>query len=185
MTHSKALWRIDYRTDLTRSNCLVIPIGFALEARWSNDDRWLGMLFRKRLTGFELKAVNVETWPEMKELESFMNRVFDDAWATEKPLGSEAPSLGSNVVALNYSAQSSLQFLNEDLDIKLNNEDTEQSFADLYKKLLSLHDKLIPIEEEPASVVELPKRRRWLAPAKPQRKVARADVEQVLRQVAA
>ncbi|QDF38260.1 hypothetical protein FJN17_12155 [Bradyrhizobium symbiodeficiens] len=184
LTHSKALWRIDYRADLTRSNSLVVPVGFVLEARWSNDVRWLGMLFRKRLTDFELAAVNVETWPEMQNLEGFLNKVFDDAWAAEEPLGGDAPALGSSAIALNYSAQSSLQFLADDPAVKLDNDDAEQSFADLYKRLLSLHDRLTPAALAP--VVELPKRSRWLPAAKaPPRKVARADVEQLLRQAAA
>jgi hypothetical protein len=52
--------------------------------------------------------------------------------------------LAAVAIALNYSARSSLQFLAEELEVKLNNGGAEQSFADLYKKPLSLHDRLTP-----------------------------------------
>jgi hypothetical protein len=178
LTHSKALWRIDYRTDLTRSNGLVLPVGFVLEARWNNNVRWLGMLFRKRLTPKELDLVNVETWPEMKGLEPFMNKVFEDAWAQEIEIGDGSPALGSDVIAARFSMQSSLQFIGDAPKIELSETDAEESFTGLYTRLLGLHDNLSPALLAP--VVELPRRSRWSTPV-PVQKPQRADVEQVLR----
>jgi hypothetical protein len=175
LTHSEALWRIDYRTDLTRSNGLVLPVGFVLEARWSDNVRWLGMLFRKRLTAKELDLVDVETWPEMKGLELFMNEVFNDVWAQEIEIGKGAPALGSNVIASRYSMQSSLQFVGDVPSVQLSGTDAEESFPALYTRLLGLHDNLSPVRVAP--VVALPRKERAAAAAKP----PRADVEQVLR----
>ena len=54
----KALWRIEFRTDLDLATAPTIPLAYLLEARWENDFRWLGMLFRKRLTLPELDLVD-------------------------------------------------------------------------------------------------------------------------------
>jgi hypothetical protein len=174
LTHSKALWRIDYRADLTRSNSLVIPVGFALEARWSNDVRWLGMLFRKRLSDRELETVNIETWPEMKNLESFMKELFEQTWDLDVAVGDGAPALASGVIASKYSARNSLQFVPDVPEIKLS-DDVDQSFTALYAMLLRLHDKLTPSTATP--VIPLPRPRRFFAPAAKQRKLVRQDVE--------
>ena len=177
-THNKALWRIDYCTDLKRSDSLVIPVGFALEARWSNDVRWLGMIFRKRLSEIELEKVNVETWPEMKGLETFMKSLFEQTWDLEVALGDGTPALASSVIASQYSAQSSLRFVPDVPDIKLNDDDVDESFTALYAGLLKLHDKLAPS----ASVPVIPLQpRRFFAPAAKRPTPRRTDVEMFQR----
>src|SRR5262245_25432643 len=108
LTHSKALWRIEYKTDLTRANSVELPVAYMLEARWSDGIRWLGMYFRKRFTEMELRYVNTETWPEMKDqLTPFVISLFEEAWKNCPVLSSSLePSLGSNRVALKFSDRS-------------------------------------------------------------------------------
>jgi hypothetical protein len=144
LTHSSALWRIEYQTNLTRAHDPVLPLGYMLEAYWSNGVRWLGMLFRKRLTLLEIDRVDVETWPEMKELPLFMNRLFERAWNSDIASNKPLPLLGSNSVAANFSGRSSLHFAGDEPSITLNNDDPEQSFSDLYTRLLKLHGALSP-----------------------------------------
>jgi len=175
LTHSNALWRIEYRSDLTRAKAPVIPVGFVLEARWSDDVRWLGMLFRKRLTPVELDTINIETWPEMQALEPFMNRLFDEVWDQDIDSDlTEVPMLGSDLIAKSYGMHSSLHFACDLPGVTLNNENPEDSFSVLYGKLLGLHVNLTPVMT--AAVVPLPQR----FPAAAM-KPLRTDVEQVLR----
>jgi hypothetical protein len=173
LTHSKALWRIEYKTDLTRSDSEVLPLAFALEARWSNDVRWLGMLFRKRLEPLETGLVDLETWPELKDPENFLNGLFDKIWRVELLEDGKKPELGSAAIARNYSTYGSLAFVADDVSVKLSNEDPEESFTELYDRLLKLHGRLTPTVAAP--VVTLPRK------GKPTRAVPRrADVKQVV-----
>lgn len=171
--HNSALWRVDYRTDLTRASAPVCPIGYFVEARWSDDVRWLGVLFRKRLSPIETAHVNYETWPEMKDLKPFMETLFDRAWDAELPTGEQLPTLGSTVLAGAYGMQSSLQFVEDELDLEISSEDPEQSFNALYSRLLGLHDRLTPTMSAP--IVQMPKR---ILPTAPLVRPQRADVAQ-------
>lgn len=175
LTHSKGLWRIEYRSDLTRAQGPVLPVGYVLEARWNNDVRWLGMLFRKRLMPIELEHVDLKTWPEMQGLEPFMTRLFDEVW--EQELGSDgaSPQMGAPIIATNYSMRSSLQFNTADARLDLSNEDPEKSFAALYTHLLGLHAALTPMLKAP--VVQLPRRPK----SAPAEAAERPDVEQLSR----
>jgi hypothetical protein len=175
LTHSSTLWRIEYRTDLTRAREPVLPVGFVLEAHWNNDVRWLGMLFRKRLMPLELDRVNLETWPEMNDLETFMNGLFDKVWDQKVGGRHNPPRLGSALVAPNYAMHSSLHFASDEPKVKLSTEDAETSFSALYVRLLGLHGSLSPTLTAP--VVRLPKKSKPASVVKP----VRADVEQVLR----
>jgi hypothetical protein len=176
LMHSKGLWRIEYRSDLTRAQGPVLPIGYVLESRWSNNVRWLGMLFRKRLTPIEVDHVDLKTWPEMAGLEPFMTRLFGEVWEQTLGIDGDVPQLGAPMLAVNYSMRSSLQFVTDKADLKLSNEDPEKSFANLYTRLLGLHGALTPTLKAP--VVQLPPPRK-LTPAAA--KAARPDVEQLSR----
>ena len=176
LTHSEGLWRIEYHPDLSWSNEYALPIGFMLEAHWSNDVRWLGILFRRRLTALELERVDLETWAELKELEPFMNGLFETAWTEDLGKPGQVPLLGSSVVAKNYPMHSSLQFAADKPGVKLSPSDPEESFSALYTKLLGLHSALTP--KLAAPVVQLPKKK--LLPAR-RPAAPRADVEQILR----
>jgi hypothetical protein len=175
LTHSKALWRIEYKADLTRSDSKVLPLAFALEARWSNDVRWLGMLFRKRLSPLEGGLVDFGTWPELKDMDKFMENLFETIWQLDLPEDGERPELGSALIARNYTGYGSLAFVLDDPGIDLRNDDPEQSFTHLYGRLLEQHDRLSPAILAP--VIAMPKRgKRDPIPAAP-----RVDVEQVMR----
>jgi hypothetical protein len=174
LAHNHALWRIEFHTNLTRARDPVLPLGFLLEAHWSNGVRWLGMLFRKRLTPAEIDRVDLETWPEMKQLPQFMNGLFEKAWNTNLD-ETDLPSLGSDFVATNYTNHSSLRFAAEQPSLALSDDDPEQSFADLYTHLLRLHGALSP--RLAAEVHRLPGPREGTPVVKP----ALADVEQVAR----
>jgi hypothetical protein len=170
LTHSTALWRIVYRTDLARPGGEILPLGFALEARWSNDVRWLGMLFRKRLEVLETELVDLATWSELTNLDKFMKGLFDQAWS--QPLDDGDTVLGSSLLSANYSMRSSLQFMSDDASVVLNNEDPEESFPTLYGRLLNLHSRLRPTVTAP--VIQMPFRQSPpTAPATPQK----ADVK--------
>ncbi len=145
LTHDKALWRVEYRTDLTRARAVTVPVAYMLETHFENDVRWLGMLFRKRLTVSELDLVDIETWPELKDLEKFMTRLFDEAW---KIAGPDQP-MGSLALAPNYSMHSALQFAPADCAVSIDVEDAVESFPTLYAYLLDFRDLLSPIVTAP------------------------------------
>jgi hypothetical protein len=176
LTHSRALWRIEYQIDLARVDSPVIPIAYMLEAHWCSGVRWLGMLFRKRLMPLEIERVDLETWPEMKDVAQFMNRLFDRAWTCELSAEQVPPQLGSSYVALNYANHSSLRFVTDEPRVDLDNEDPERSFTDLYKQLLGFHEVL-----SPRLVAEVHPFRQPKAPIIVPRRPLRADVEQVSR----
>jgi len=169
LTHTNALWRIDYQGDLTKAKADTLPLGFVLEARWSSEVCWLGMLFRRRLSPLEMDYVNLETWPEMRDLESFMKGLFDRVWSTNT---GDPLKLGSDEIASEYSVQSSLHFAADKASVTLSDVDPEKSFEELYRRLIGLHSRLLPVVKAP--VVQLAPKQK-VAPA------ARADVEQFLR----
>jgi hypothetical protein len=184
LTHSRvALWRIEYQIDLTRADSEKLPVAYMLEAHWSDDVRWLGMLFRKRLLPPEIGRVDLDTWPEMKDLPQFMNRLFDEAWNRDLTAAkAEAafdpmlpPALGSSFVASNYTGHSSLRFVAEEPAVELDDEDPAQSFGGLYQRLLGLHGELTP--RLLAEVYPFPQQKKPPFIARP----LRADVEQVAR----
>lgn len=176
LTHSKALWRIEYRTDLMRTHEPVLPVGFVLEARWSNDVRWLGMLFRRQLTPIELDRVDLRTWPEMAKLEPFMADMFEQTWKQEPALNDGPPPLGSNLMALNYAMHGSLQFVSDHVSTDLDNDEPAASMVPLYADLIGLRARLAPTLIAP--VVNIPRREAAPAAAAPRHG---ADVEQFQR----
>ena len=170
---SKALWRIEFRTNLTRADTPVFPIGYLLETHWQNQVRWLGLLFRRRLTVPELDIVNTDTWPELKDLEPFMKGLFDEAWAASiAPTATSAPDLGSAVVAAKYQLRSALQFSREELALDLSDHEPVDAFPLLYSQLLSFRTALVP--KLMAPVVPLSNRKKTELSLRP---VMRPDVE--------
>ena len=164
LKYDKALWRVEYRTDLTRAAAPAIPLAYVLDAGWANGVRWLGMLFRKRITTAELDLVALETWPEIRDLEKFMSSLFDEAWSCS----SQTEIIGSRELALKYSMHSALYFAGEESAVDIAVDDPVQSFPALYAYLLDFRSKLAPI----ATAAVLPFK------AKPQVTVgARGDVE--------
>jgi hypothetical protein len=170
---NKALWRIEFRTNLTRADAPVFPIGYLLETHWQNQVRWLGLLFRRRLTVPELDIVNTDTWPELKDLEPFMKGLFDEAWAASiEPAATEAPDLGSAVVAAKYQLRSALLFSHQEPALDLSGYDPVDAFPLLYSRLLGFRAALAPTLIAP--VVPLNNRKKIGPPPRP---VVRPDVE--------
>jgi hypothetical protein len=158
--HRRALWRIEFRTKLTRADSLVIPVAYLLDAQWKQGNvRWLGLLFRKRLTPAELDLVNTATWPELTEIEPFMKRLFEDAW---RMVDGAAADLGAAELAARYSHYSSLLFARAGEGPEKLIDEPVKAFSQLYSHMLGLREQLVPVATAP--VVRLPRLRR-AAPA--------------------
>ena len=171
MHHEHGLWRIEFRTDLTRADTLSLPLAYMLETHWSDGVRWLGMLFRTRLTTLELERVDIATWGELERLEAFMKGLFDEAWsALPAKNGSAEMPLGAAIVAAKYPVQSALHFAPAVKKATLRDNDPVKSFPVLYAQLLGLRDQLTPALTAP--VVRLPARRRVVPVARPDLEIA-------------
>lgn len=81
--------RIEYRTKMTRGDAPTIPLGYLVEACW-DDAKWVGLIGRVALTPTELQHVNLETWPELGDVNGFLTNVFKRACATDCERGSDA-----------------------------------------------------------------------------------------------
>jgi hypothetical protein len=161
--HNDAMWRIEFRTDLTRADALSLPLAYVLEAHWDSGDRWLGMLFRKRLTALELERVDIATWSEMENLEAFMKGLFDEAWNSLQikiDQGEEQTTLllGSAIIAAKYPMQSALHFAPMQGKVTVGDDDPLKSFQTLYAYLLGLRPDLATVLAAP--VVQWPARKR-------------------------
>jgi hypothetical protein len=133
-----ALWRIEYRIDAARADSRVIPVGYMLDAHWGERTRWLGVAYREKLTRAELDLVNLETWPELNNVENFVDAIFDRAWQEESVLGSVELSRAFPI----YSA---LHFAPEPFDISEVVSGDQKDYANLYAFLVSCEDKLVPL----------------------------------------
>ena len=137
-----ALWRIEYRTDAARAHSIVIPIGYMLEAHWDGRARWLGASYREKLTRAELDVVNLKTWPELEDLERFVNGIFDRAWDA-------TGFLGSHELALSFPIYSALHFAPEEFKLGSDDFNKSESYLELYLALVSFEDKLVPVLTAP------------------------------------
>ena len=154
-----AVWRVEFRTDMTRSGAPIIPLAFMVEADWKRGTRWLGMLYRRALTPNELKAVNLGTWPELNELDVLVPSMFDLAWAA-------APGEGGLSLLLSYGSRSALHFAEQKATQDLLNltvGDTPAVFDRLKEHLLTFEEHLQPALR--ASVFELGRKRRRPPPS--------------------
>ncbi len=140
---SDALWRVEFRTDLMRAGAPTLPLGYMLEAHWHDGVRWLGMLFRRKLTALELDQVETATWPELVDLESFMSGLFERSWDASED-GNNEPPLGSAIIAREYSIRSALQFAPVTNTAVINHEDAVGSFPSLYSHLPNFRQELKP-----------------------------------------
>ncbi len=169
--HKDTMWRIDFRCDLTRADAPSLPLAFMLETHWADGVRWLGMLFRKRLTALELESVDVSTWSELKTLESFMKGLFDEAWnAVPADVGAAQMPLGSTLVAAKYPLQSALHFAAVPNKAVIRDDDHKKAFQHLYSYLLGLGDSLTPVLVAP--VVRLPTKKRAAPAVRPDLEIA-------------
>jgi len=142
MTDRSGLWRIEYRADLTRADSVVIPLAYLLEAEWAESARWLGMVFKKRLTVLERDKLDLLTWPELlagDSLEPFMRQLFDRAWKAK----SDAVALRSEQLARTYPRVSALHFAPQPFDA-IGKYDPVKSFTGMYEHLMGLKKSLPP-----------------------------------------
>lgn len=105
-----SLYRIDFCTDLTAVQAPIFNIGFMLEAAVHGGARFLGLASRRSLTRVELDRVNLQTWPELAELDSYMGRLFEDAWDRVSETTADDTTLGSVALASSYSSMTALTF---------------------------------------------------------------------------
>ncbi|SEI85406.1 hypothetical protein SAMN05518849_1011118 [Sphingobium sp. AP50] len=159
MTDSKrALYRLDYRTDLTSIEAPTINLGYMLEAAVENGFRFLGLASRKALTPLEMDLVNLHTWPEMADLDGFMDTLFARAWDHVCEAEPDDLRLGCESIAFNHSAMSALHFASlEPIQMDDMKGDVDALHRHLYDELLRLGGKLKPVLTAP--VISLPKRR--------------------------
>jgi hypothetical protein len=81
--------RVEFRTNATQSDCIRIPLGFVVESLW-DDMRWMGMIYRPKLTSNELKEINLDTWPELRSPEALLHDMFESAWLSQDGDGGRA-----------------------------------------------------------------------------------------------
>jgi hypothetical protein len=139
-----ALWRIEFRTDASKVGALTIPLGFLRESWADNAGRFMGLIFRTRLTPLELDRVNLNTWAELSSdrLEPFMDELFDKAWSDSR--GAADGQLGAGALAANYGAHSALSFVGT--EVKECRAATWQNLRlQLIGAMFSLEDRLSPV----------------------------------------
>jgi hypothetical protein len=140
------LWRVEFRTDVSRTSALKIPVGFMREAFFDENSRFLGLIFRASLTPLEIDLVNLKTWPEMSSLEGFMDKLFDDVWEADANIVDG--TFGSFASARRYGGQSALSFAKIEVD-----ECRAKSAAHMIKHLIDsldvFEDQLEPALQAP------------------------------------
>lgn len=172
MTDSKsALYRLDFRTDLTSTDAPIINLGFMIETALDGGFRFLGLVSRKGLTPCEGDLVNLATWPELRDVDAYMDQLFGTAWTHVCSADPEDLRLGSEHVARQYSDLSALHFVPkpvEELGLSFSGDINDVHKA-LYDALVGLGSQLRPavsatvlpfaMPQTVPSAVELPKYR--------------------------
>lgn len=59
---------------------MEIPLGYMVEATWSKQARWLGVVGRTELTAREIAAVNLSAWSELQKPFTLLEEMFDQGW---------------------------------------------------------------------------------------------------------
>jgi hypothetical protein len=138
-----ALWRIEFRTDASKADALVVPLGYLRESSVSGNGRFLGLIFRPTLTPLELDRVNAHTWPELAgdKLEGFMNGLFDRAWTDVCDADDDAH--GTARLAQAYSGHSALSFVATSAK-ELKAENWNRLQLKLHESLFDFEDALAP-----------------------------------------
>jgi len=131
-----ALWGIEFKTDLTVATSTPIPVAFMLEATWPGTARWLGLMWRKHLTKVELEAVDLETWPELRDIGPFMHGLFLEAWNNDEH--------AAGALARKYSNRGALRFVPEPAGVELGAFERLVTPPRLLKDLLKLGARLTP-----------------------------------------
>jgi hypothetical protein len=111
MAESKlALYRLEFATDLTSAKAPRIALGYMVESALESGARFLGLVSRKALTDDELNQINMKTWPQLKDLDNYMDELFRRAWDHVCEASVEDHRLGSEFVAREHPLYSALSF---------------------------------------------------------------------------
>ncbi|WP_443750827.1 hypothetical protein [Asticcacaulis solisilvae] len=138
-------WRIEYRADMRLADSPLISLGVLYEAAWpAHEARWLGLAFRRDLYPLETDCINYDTWPELKEPEVFMRRLFDQCWQA-----GEKTELGTDVIAESYPAYSAMHFTRERASVDVSSFDPHNTFLHLTEYLSELKLTLKPTLSAP------------------------------------
>lgn len=147
MTDSKsALYRLDFRTNLTSAAAPTINFGYMLETALDGGFRFLGLASRKSLSKLERDLINFRTWPELDNLDSYMGKLFERAWEHVCQAEPEDLRLGAEFVAREHTLQSAFCFVHQPvaaLGLNLSGE-VDQVHNSLYSSLVSLGHRLTP-----------------------------------------
>lgn len=147
MAESKlAFYRLEFATDLTSARAPTITLGYMVESAFDGGARFLGLVSRKALTADELSRVNLKTWPQLEELDLYMEGLFQRAW--DHVCGADAQDcrLGSEFVAREHPLYSALAFEplgSNELGVRVSGP-IDQIHSRLYAKLHELGRRLKP-----------------------------------------
>jgi hypothetical protein len=148
-----ALYRLDFCTDLTAVQAPTIALGYMLETAVSGGARFLGLASRVSLTPLERDLVNVETWPEILNLDNYMGELFERAWEFVEGTSNQGQILGSSSLAQNFSSMSALCFasqnVSKELSSMLETETEDEWQTKLYNEVLSYRLLLVPTIKAP------------------------------------
>jgi hypothetical protein len=145
-----AIYRLRFATDLTSAKAPTIDLGYMLESALDGS-RFLGLVSRKALTADELRRVDTKTWPQLQELDAYMEELFRQAWDHVCEAQAEDCHLGSEFVARNRSLYSALSFELlpiEPFGLRLGGT-VDEVHSSLYAKLHELAKQLQPALPQP------------------------------------
>lgn len=163
MAESKlAIYRLRFATDLTSAKAPIIDLGYMLESALDGS-RFLGLVSRKSLTSEELERIDTKTWPQLRDLDAYMEALFRQAWDHVCGADAEDCRLGSEIVARERSLYSAMSFEllpAEQLGVRLGGAIDEVHSA-LFTKLHEFAKQLQPAQPKPqATVTPAPTRMR-------------------------
>lgn len=150
-----ALYRLVFATDMTSARSPTIALGYMLESALDGGSRFLGLVSRKSLTREELATVNLKTWPQLRDLDGYMEEVFRRAWDHVLQADAEDSRLGSEFVAREHPVYSALSFERmrvEQLGLHLAGA-VDEVHSELYSKLHELAKQLKPVQPQPKAAV--------------------------------
>lgn len=148
-----AIYRLSFATDLTSAKAPVINLGYMLESA-IDGSRFLGLVSRKTLNDQELGLVDTKTWPQLRELDSYLDELFRNAWNHVCESKVEDCKLGGEFVAQAHSLYSALAFEALPIDqfgLRLGGA-VDEVHSRLYAKLHELAKQLQPAPPMPKAL---------------------------------
>lgn len=154
----RALYRLEFRTDMTDAAAPVIHFGYMLEAAVAGGFRFLGLASRESLTRIEADRIDLATWHELADLDTYMEDLFERAWGQVSEAGPDDLRLACEHLAKGFSARSALRFvpLPTPAIAAPAGADADTLHLELYQQLIHYRGELKPALVAP--VIPLPKR---------------------------